>query len=273
MYSILIILLPFVLLGYTSSQGGPRGGSRGGNKGVVGTEGYCKFKKDEYLPIGGSVTKLGRLDVPKLQSDILNKVASVSGKVGRGVNSGMHGINLVKNVFGVVLPTAFIKAAPILASILGVIGAAMSIQVAENDKSKARMLEYTQIALERLSSQVDKKFDNMQEYFESNLIKSNVETTRDELDEIFESFILCADRKGDAEINDCNNKQAFAMISKRAKFLFLDTEFEARSDLSVIDVKKLEATLPITREYVFKYLVTLQNYYMREQILEADDLH
>ena len=240
---------------------------------VKGSEGYFSFSSGDYKPNDPSMVELNRLPVPKLQMDIFNKVATISGEVGRHAAAGMHGINLLKATFGEILPEAFVRSAPILAPILGVVGAAMGYEVANNDDSKATLLRNTRDALEQLSSQVDRKFDNFQHYIEGNFIREQKEDTLDELNEIFESFVNCADRHDNEAIDRCNREKAFTMDEKRGKFMFSEGEFKRSEHLDILQTKKMEATLPITRDYVFKYLLTLQNYFVREQLLEANNLH
>ena len=240
---------------------------------VKGSEGYFSFSSGDYKPNDPSMVELNRLPVPKLQMDILNKVATISGEVGRHAAAGMHGINLLKATFGEILPETFVKSAPILAPILGVAGVAMGFKVASNDDSKAKLLRNTRDALEKLSLQVDRKFDNFQHYVEGNFIREQKEDALDELNEIFESFVNCADRHDDEAIDRCNREKSFVMDEKRGKFMFSETEFERSEHLDILQTKKMEATLQITRDFVFKYLLTLQNYFVREQLLEANDLH
>lgn len=244
-----------------------------GSSNIHSSEGYCSFTAGDYKPNDQSMADLGRLPVPKFQTDILNNVAGISGKVGRHAAAGMHGINLVKAVFGTSLPQAFIKSQPVLAPILGVVGAAMGFEVANNDDSKARLLAQTKEALEQLSEQVDRKFDNMQHYVEGNFVQKTKEDTVDELNQIFASFANCGERHDDEAIDRCNREKSFTMDEKMGKFLFSESKFESNSNLNILETKKMEATLPITRDYVFKYLLMLQNHFVREQLLEENDLH
>ncbi|MEO0685233.1 MAG: hypothetical protein AAFY76_09360 [Cyanobacteria bacterium J06649_11] len=207
----------------------------------------CTFKG--YVP-GGNVVTVKRITAPsaKLEKGIFGGLAGNMGKASAAVQ---HSTMLLKG-FG-----KLAEIAPKLGPAMGLFGVAFSTFSAFTKPTAQDILDKVNDAIGKLTTEMNNRLDEMQGYVEQKTMNLEKDLVSREYKSLFHLWINCLKEVTKEEVNECQEDAAKTIMAARPKFAIFSDKVQANEMPSVYDIKRIETSLVVFRDYVLLNLACL----------------
>ncbi|XP_066924874.1 uncharacterized protein [Clytia hemisphaerica] len=222
-------------------------------------QGYCTYQG--YVP-GGKKVMLRpiRAPVANLQMDAVATYGTYLGYAFSATSAQVDVAALAKN---------FAKYAEVMSVGLGVFGSVVGIAADKATPTPADIINACNVALEKLTDEVNDQFSNMKDYVDQQIIQQDKLLMNLNYKQYYSYYTGCLTEITEDDMLDCLKAVNRLSGSDSAKFLrFFEHKSNPNWNPSVDDVKRMEAIFIIFRDYAdlrIMILLSLSAMYERKQ--------